>query len=51
LYTFDSLRTLVEVNQNISSAKASKELGYKPRSLDVTIRDTIDWFSSQGLIK
>jgi nucleoside-diphosphate-sugar epimerase len=51
LYTFDSLRTLLEVNQHISSAKASKDLGYKPRSLDMTIRDTIDWFSSQGLIK
>jgi dihydroflavonol-4-reductase len=50
LYTFDSLRTLVEVNQNISHAKASKELGYSPRSLDVTVRDTIDWFKTQKLL-
>jgi dihydroflavonol-4-reductase len=51
LYTFDSLRTLVEVNQNISHAKASKELGYSPRTLEITVRDTIEWFKSHNLLK
>ena len=27
-----------------SSQKAKKELGYKPRGLDETLRETVDWY-------
>jgi dihydroflavonol-4-reductase len=51
LYTFESLRTLLDVNKSISHKKASDELGYTPRSFDVTIRDTMDWFKTNGNLK
>jgi dihydroflavonol-4-reductase len=51
LYTFESLRALREVNKIISSKKAETELGYFPREFDETIRDTIDWFKANGMIK
>ena len=31
-------------NWRYSSAKARRELGYRSRSLDRTLRDTIDWY-------
>ncbi len=31
-------------NWRYSSAKARRELGYRARSLDRTLRDTIDWY-------
>ncbi len=34
----------VTSNSNISHAKASQELGYAPRSLEDTLKDTIQWF-------
>jgi dihydroflavonol-4-reductase len=51
LYTFESLKTLVEVNQNIIHDKASRDLGYNPRSLEHTIRDTIDWFKANNYLR
>ncbi len=50
LYTYDSLRTLREVNKKITCAKAVQELGYQPRQLETTLRDTIDWFRANGYI-
>jgi dihydroflavonol-4-reductase len=51
LYTFDSLRTLREVNTMINCHKAETELGYRSRDLEVTIRDTMHWFKENGFIK
>lgn len=51
LYTFDSLRTLREVNKMISVEKARKELGYSPRDLEDTVRDAMDWFRDNGKLK
>ena len=51
LYTFESLRTLKEVNTRISHAKASTELGYQPRQFEDTIRDTMDWYQQNGNLK
>jgi dihydroflavonol-4-reductase len=51
LYTFDSLRTLNSINTMISNDKAARELGYQPRSLEITLRDTIDWFKMNGYLK
>jgi hypothetical protein len=31
-------------NWSYSSRKARRELGYRPRTLDKTLRDTIDWY-------
>ena len=50
LYTNESLNTLKEVNTKISCLKAETELGYKSRSLDLTVRDTLDWFRQHGYI-
>ena len=35
-------------NQNISHTRASKYLGYVPRSFEETVRDTLDWFIKRG---
>lgn len=51
LYTFDSLRTLKEVNKLITCGKATAELGFKPRSLEQTIKDTVEWYKANGFLK
>jgi len=51
LYTFESLRTLREVNTMISHEKADAELGYSSRDLEITIRDTMDWFQLHDYLK
>jgi dihydroflavonol-4-reductase len=35
---------LMEQNWRYSSAKAKRELGYRPRSHDATVRETVDWY-------
>jgi dihydroflavonol-4-reductase len=35
---------VLQSNSNISHAKATRELGYSPRSLSESIRDTVRWF-------
>jgi dihydroflavonol-4-reductase len=37
-------------NKNVSHAKATAELGYNPRPLKETIKDTLDWFFSNGYV-
>lgn len=37
--------TLMGLNWSYSSRKARSELGYRSRALDVTLADTIDWYS------
>jgi dihydroflavonol-4-reductase len=51
LYTFDSLRTLREVNTKISYQKAENELGYHSRDIELTVRDSINWFKENGYLK
>jgi len=50
LYTKESLEILKTSHRNISSEKARKELGYNPRPLEETIRDTLDWFKENGYL-
>lgn len=50
LYTYQSLDILVNSPVNISNAKAKKELGYEPRPLEQTLRDTFDWFREKKFI-
>jgi dihydroflavonol-4-reductase len=50
LYTSESLDILVNSHQNISNAKAKKELGYDPRPLEATLSDTFSWYKQNALI-
>ena len=50
LYTYQSLNILVSSPTNISNAKAAKELAYKPRPLEQTLRDTFDWYKENNFI-
>jgi dihydroflavonol-4-reductase len=38
-------------NRNISHKKATSELGYAPRPIRETLRDTLQWFKDNGYIK
>lgn len=51
LYTRDSLYTLRTSHKNISHTKATQELGYNPRPFEETLRDTLEWFQNQGLLR
>ena len=44
LYTHESLDIVRHSHRMISSDKAQKELGYHPRPIEMTVKDTIEWF-------
>ncbi len=50
IYTSVSVRALTNCNHNISHARATRELGYHPRPLYETLRDTFRWFQLTGLL-
>ena len=50
LYTKYSLYTL-ESNSNFSNEKAKREVGYKNRSMEETINDTVKWLKDNNMIK
>lgn len=50
LYTSHSLYTLLS-NSNFSHEKATKELGFTPRDINDTVKDTIEWMKEKGRIK
>jgi dihydroflavonol-4-reductase len=50
LYTNQSLNILVNSPSKISNAKARKELGFEPRLLEQTLRDTFDWYRENNFI-
>ena len=50
LLTVDGLRMSKHV-MFFTSAKAERELAYKPRPAEAGIRDAIDWFRSAGYLK
>ena len=50
LFTPYSLYTLT-CNGNFSNEKAVKELGFSPRSMEDTLRDTVQWLSVHGQFK
>ena len=49
LLTLDGLR-LSEHRMYFTSAKAERELGYRPRPAEEGIRDAIDWFRNAGFL-
>jgi dihydroflavonol-4-reductase len=51
LYTRQSVDNLLFSNRKIDHAKARRELGFHPRPLAETIRDTIAWFKKRGDIQ
>jgi dihydroflavonol-4-reductase len=50
LYTSQSLDILANSPVNISNKKACKELGYSPRRLNETLRDTYTWYRENNFI-
>jgi dihydroflavonol-4-reductase len=48
-FTPIALKTL-ESHRYISHEKATRELGYHPRPIEETIRDTLEWFRGQGML-
>jgi dihydroflavonol-4-reductase len=44
IYTRQSLELLINAPKNISSEKAKNELGFEPRRLEQTLRDTFKWY-------
>jgi dihydroflavonol-4-reductase len=51
LYTHETLEVLIRCNRNISSLKARRELGFYPRPLAETLKDTIEWHRRVGSIQ
>ena len=50
LYTRESLEIILHCSRQISHEKASKELGFNPRTMDETVQDTMKWFENNGYI-
>ena len=50
LYTPVSVRVMAHGNRRISSAKARAELGFHPRPLAESVRDTYRWFDEHGML-
>lgn len=50
LYTSYSLYTLTS-NSAFSRERAKKELGYRPREINETIRDTVEWLTKRKFTK
>jgi dihydroflavonol-4-reductase len=50
LYTKDSLDILKTGHSCVSYEKANRCLGYRPRPIEETLRDTFDWFSTNGFM-
>ena len=50
LYTPVSVRVMAHANRRISSAKAQAELGFHPRPLAESVRDTYRWFDEHGML-
>ena len=50
VFTTVSLNALAG-NHNVSHEKATAELGYAPRPVRETLRDTLQWFKDNGYIK
>jgi len=50
LFTPYSIHTLAS-NSNVSNKKARGQLGYSPRPIEESLKDSIKWFKKQGIIK
>jgi len=50
LYTKDSLKILQTGHSQVSCEKARKRLGFNPRPMEETLRDTFDWYRANGFM-
>ena len=50
LYTHESL-TVLQSRYKFDNAKARQDLGYAPRPLADTLRDTYAWFEAAGMLR
>ena len=50
LYTPTGARVMAHSNRQISSAKARAELGFHPRALAESVKDTYRWFDERGML-
>jgi len=50
LYTKDSLDVLLMSSKKVSHAKADRDLGYKSRPLEETLKDTCEWYEKNGYL-
>ena len=50
LLTKEVLQVLIEGHQNISTAKAERQLGYTKTSPEQTIKDTIEWLRREKMV-
>jgi dihydroflavonol-4-reductase len=50
IYTCQSLDLLMNSPKNISFEKARTELGYDPRPLEQTLRDTLNWYIENKIL-
>jgi dihydroflavonol-4-reductase len=50
LYTRESLDIVRHSHRMISSEKAEKELGYQSRPIEITVKDTIEWFKNNNYL-
>jgi dihydroflavonol-4-reductase len=41
----------IQMHRYISHEKATRELGYQPRPLEQTVRDTLAWFAEAGMLE
>jgi len=41
----------IQMHRYISHAKANRELGYRPRPFEETVRDTLAWFAEAGMLE
>lgn len=51
LYTKDSLKILQTGHSRVSCEKARKRLGFNPRPMEETLKDTFDWFRANGFME
>lgn len=50
MYTSQSLELLIRAPKNISFEKARADLGYVPRPLEQTLRDTFTWYKQNNFM-
>jgi len=50
LYTRESLKIIINCSKQISYEKAKRELGFNPRSMDETVKDSMKWFDLNGYL-
>jgi dihydroflavonol-4-reductase len=41
----------LQAHRLVSHEKATRELGYRPRPFEETVRDVLEWFSRAGLLE